>query len=568
MLSAQGFWVTLFVGSIVLVIREAASVHVFGDFGALRWFLSGALATPVAFFVLLLVYRPLYLKRKKPVPVWVTPTVYFFLGCVYGITGAYFADLFRLSSTFPLWQRVLNTAIFSAAWGSAMTWYLSVRANAVNRREQLIDEAVKLEMSKIGQAQLTSIYEQNIGKQVFDVLADARKAVFADGGPAQRHASAIPLSPSDTGEISGLLIDAVDESVRPLSAQLREFEENVYPKRERFAILRNMMRHTRFNVWLITPIYVFGTARPTQEVFGFWPTIRMEVIALTYILVVLLFANFLMRRFPDKHTRIFISALGLVTGTFFILLPVREYFIPGTGSVEWALWQSVGLITLIIIITAISAIARDEEDQQYLFSEQLAADKIQSIAQSRILVEKAHEMAQVLHGSVQSRLVAAALELQRASERGDADGVDRALNEARDILTTAGSIAPEPKKRLTLQEELRRKCALWQGLCEIELKIETASTFLGTDIPEIAGKVVEEALSNSIRHGRASGICVSVTRAGDSLSIIVEDNGDGVNGDVRTGGGGSYFEAVSSGNWILKSAPHGARFELTLPLSR
>lgn len=567
-LSWQGLLVTAFIGGIVLVVRESASIRTFGDFSLVRWFLAGILSTPVAFLVLFSLYRPLYVNQKKPLPIWVTPAIYFVLGLVYGLTSIFIADVFGLHSSFPLWQRMLNTAIFSSAWGSALTWYLSVRANAHSRRHQLIEEAVKIEMAKMGQAQLTEIYEKNISRQVSAALADAREAVFADGGPSRAPGTQlIPTSPSDTGQISHLLITAVDESVRPLSAQLRDLEEAAYPKRERFAIINNIMRHTEFNLWLISPIYVYGTARATQEVFGFWPTIRMVFISLLAIQLVLFLANKLMKRFPENRMAIFISATVLAQGVFFLMIPVRNYFIPGTGNLEWALGQALGLVTLIFLVASISAIAKNDEDQQYIFAEQLAADKIQAIAQSRLLVEKAHEMAQHLHGSVQSRLVATALELRRASDRGDWAGVDRALNEAREILTSTQNLVSPADSRLSLQEELRRKSALWDGLCQITLHMETASTYLGTEIPHQAGRVLEEALSNAVRHGRASNVDVTISRVRpQTLRIVVQDNGDGPQKTQGMGGGSAFFDSVSNGNWSLVASPVGATFELLMPL--
>lgn len=235
----------------------------------------------------------------------------------------------------------------------------------------------------------------------------------------------------------------------------------------------------------------------------------------------------------------------------------------GTGNLEAALWQILGGTALVIVVTGAAAMRHLQNQQQNVFSEKLSADKIAALAQSRLMVNMAHEMAQVLHGSMQSRLVATALELKRASAVGDWAAVDRALAEARNIL--ASPPVEVPVTSGTVSDEVARKVALWESLCSISAEIQTQSDFTETPVPRLIGRVVEEALSNAIRHGQASKIHVSVTSdAPTFVTIIVDDNGSGPR-PGRAGGGSAFLERVSGGHWSLKAISPGTRLTVVMP---
>jgi anti-sigma regulatory factor (Ser/Thr protein kinase) len=97
------------------------------------------------------------------------------------------------------------------------------------------------------------------------------------------------------------------------------------------------------------------------------------------------------------------------------------------------------------------------------------------------------------------------------------------------------------------------------------------------DSPHVAardvGRLVEEAISNAVRHGGASNISVRVSlNAGGAVSVTVED--DGVNevqhaaGDAHQAGVGSaMFDQITGGQWTLTRHNGTTQFIATLPAS-
>ena len=59
---------------------------------------------------------------------------------------------------------------------------------------------------------------------------------------------------------------------------------------------------------------------------------------------------------------------------------------------------------------------------------------------------------------------------------------------------------------------------------------------LNADEEEIVYRVVQEGMTNSVRHGHATKIYVSIAQADNNLIIIIEDNGQGCK-DVKPGFG-------------------------------
>jgi signal transduction histidine kinase len=103
--------------------------------------------------------------------------------------------------------------------------------------------------------------------------------------------------------------------------------------------------------------------------------------------------------------------------------------------------------------------------------------------------------------------------------------------------------------------------------------VRTTTQFVGplsvvdVTLADHAEAVVREAVSNAIRHGKATTLSVSVT-VGDELAIEVVDNGEGISGEITGSGlanlqkraqevGGSFaIETVAEGGTTLRwSAP-------------
>ena len=83
-------------------------------------------------------------------------------------------------------------------------------------------------------------------------------------------------------------------------------------------------------------------------------------------------------------------------------------------------------------------------------------------------------------------------------------------------------------------------------------------------------RLIQEALTNAVKHAGASCVQVTVSRRGDSLAVVIAD--DGVGFDAKRPGGGygliGMHERVAlvRGSMHVASSPGGTTIEATLPL--
>jgi signal transduction histidine kinase len=186
-------------------------------------------------------------------------------------------------------------------------------------------------------------------------------------------------------------------------------------------------------------------------------------------------------------------------------------------------------------------------------SDGIESERISSIARDRQIGAALREMASVLHGTVQTKLMTCAMALDLAAQSGDDESANTALLEARRVLGAA-SFSPSEDAG-SLRGEIARKCAVWNGLCESSIHIDVRDE--SSDVIERIARIVEEGIANAVRHGGATKVELSVIQDLDgAFEVSVRDNGDGQIGG-SPGVGSSIIDYASGGAWSLDGTPDG-----------
>ena len=108
--------------------------------------------------------------------------------------------------------------------------------------------------------------------------------------------------------------------------------------------------------------------------------------------------------------------------------------------------------------------------------------------------------------------------------------------------------------------EVRRKVALWDELCAIDVQID-AGIDDSTGSGERVGRVVEEGLANAIRHGGATALTVALKPVDGGIRIVIDDDGTGPPATPVPGLGSTVLDQATGGRWSLTALPRGARLE-------
>jgi signal transduction histidine kinase len=185
-------------------------------------------------------------------------------------------------------------------------------------------------------------------------------------------------------------------------------------------------------------------------------------------------------------------------------------------------------------------------------SEELAL-RVESLARSRADAVAAADaerrrIERDLHDGAQQRLVSLAMNLGMARERfeGEAEPVRQAIAAAHEEAILALSELREFIRGLhpAVLSDRGLNAALSGLVARAPLPVR-----LRVDMPRpaapgieaVAYFIVSEALTNVVKHARATSAEVTVTRAGDLLRIVVSDDGTG----GAVGGGGSGLRGLA-----------------------
>ncbi len=173
--------------------------------------------------------------------------------------------------------------------------------------------------------------------------------------------------------------------------------------------------------------------------------------------------------------------------------------------------------------------------------------QVRSRAEVRLRREK-QQLASIVHGDIQSTLMAAALKLQQPDLLpADVTGI---IDNTRDTITASiRKIRRDATPRMfkSICSDLQ---AAWDGLVVIEWETHTGvqkAINSDPDLAETMWQVCREAVANAVKHGRASAVTIrmSVVQQPELLRVEVADNGHTATTTSYSGGGSRLFQAVS-----------------------
>jgi signal transduction histidine kinase len=218
----------------------------------------------------------------------------------------------------------------------------------------------------------------------------------------------------------------------------------------------------------------------------------------------------------------------------------------------------------------------------------LALQWREGLLRQQVEVEERRRLQQDAHDRVYNRLSALSKRVRLASEGLTADASKRLEDIAEDIRTTVLDLqeilGDAPPRQIghadgpAVVAQLERVCAAQASRLGIEVAF-TSSDAMPSITPLVGWDlqcIVEEALTNASRHGRASKAVVALTVDEREVRLEVTDNGDGMAGtpDVdrlptsAKGLRGMAERAANAGGALdISSGPLGTRITVTLPLA-
>lgn len=521
----------------------------------LKWMvvsLAGSL-TGSLFFGLLIVLIKIRLGEGVVVGPAVVVASGLLTGTAFGLGVLGAERVFGLPLSEPLWIYLGGSAIIIGWLGIALSLVLDARARIRAARARLIEEAIAIELARMTTTNIVEEIRDQVADSVETTLVSARTVL--DERIAGSDVSTVT---SHWPQLSHALRQTASETVRPLSKALWVAASEPFQNSRPWSIIRFVLSHQPLRPLAVSVIFAVGSGSQIFEQEGNVEGLLRLIFSILLIVLIMELANFLMRKHPRQHAKIFLGATALLQ------VPVIADFLfaRSRGDVTSSTLDVIGTVVagvvVVFLTSAFGALLKLNMEQISQVSENIDQEFVQASARSRALAEALREAGSILHGTIQGRLLACAMSVEQAGQAEDIEQMNAALERAKQELDQPLPTLTRSRVATTLLEELNRHGALWSGLCEVNIQIDPEVPTLTETTINQCGLVVEEAISNAIRHGDARVISVRVTKEISDklpdtplLRIAVIDDGSGVRkSGVAMGVGFTLITDVSH-SWTI-----------------
>lgn len=482
-------------------------------------------------------------RAAKPVPLFL---VILFSSSVGALKGA----ATGFGSWFLLVEPDLALAISSRVWQTTLlgAWLVPAIALVASRlailqaqREALVAERVSNTMLETGAAQTR---DNQAALRAFAVMAKNELSKISK--------SASSVQPNKQYALA--IRKLVSDQLRPLSHRIWDQENKRISSFSFTEIARNAVFGFTQARAVVAVIYAI-TALPS--ILRFVPlgeAALRSAFAAGVIYVGFWLASFYKPRSYRLATLWFlasvfaIATISFITGEL-VFGYVAEFDAFQTVSAVW-LW----LTQLTFISAFLSGVRKGGSAIKQEFAELYGSESIdRAVRQSQARIQN-RDFANYLHGQVQNKLLSVALGLEKG--QATKEELQQALALVEDILKSLDSEFKSMNSG-DLAAEMAKINEQWLGFIAITWNLNKLVSALETRQKVLLIQVVDEAISNAVRHGMAKKVVVNVqVSASNSVELEITDDGIGPR-NGKQGLGTTFFKNVSNGDWSLEQMPNG-----------
>ncbi len=473
------------------------------------------------------------------------------LGASQGFTTTYVAHILNLVNE-NLYSELIFSTVNSALIGLLILPLSSLVAASYESyrfdRNQLLTDKMATESKKTeSQAILRGLRESmsnKVDQNLLEILQTSKD--FFD----QRERSL----DQNWELMAEKLRSAALETVRPFSHNLHrrgtEREYSVRPSE----ILKYVSHSIVIHIPWVLLIYGVTTYTSIYAHSDFKNGAIYLLLRLAAITVLMLFMRLLKTKNYFRTLPGFLLLLTLCCSSFAYLNTILDAYF---GLTYQSFWNSVAnaawLGFIIFSVGLVSAFIDGQRAEIDFIQNQLSQTEISSLLIKREEARISRELAKYLHGTIQSRLMASAMEVERAGRSGDKKAVAREIEKAYKTLKLPDEdYFSTPEKNLT--DELRKVSAKWDKLLKIRFATSKDLSQIDENLSQDIGNVINEAIANSFRHGAASKVDVKIKSEGKDIVIEVVDDGSGL-GKGKPGLGTDTFSSLAGVSWKLTPLP-------------
>ena len=490
-------------------------------------------------------------RERNPLPAHYVFILGFFLGLVRGFTAGILAinmNLLTLDGQSNL-AYVIIRGVNAGLLGMLTLPLISLIASSIEVyqddrnaliAERMLHQSQKSESMAVIKS-LRSAMTRKVDANLLKVIKDSQEYIDEKGRSLEKNWELMAVK----------LRKAALDTIRPFSHQLhRQGEEKVYKVRG-IELTRYVSSIIKIEIaWVLLGYLVLNF----RFIFEYSPT-KLAILNITsrilLIYVGLMIINSLKRsgRIRSLITYLptlllFVVLFGFATHEF-----NRIFQLPEDSELLHVL-DSVFLFFLVIIIGFVSSFLYGQHAESTFLERQLSKEQLEAMLLKREEDRLSRELAKYLHGTIQSRLMASAMALEKELAQA---------YESLRVPSASYFAAPEE----SFKAEISKVNSKWNNLLNIKVKIDKTIGDLEPAKSQEIGNAINEGLSNAFRHGGATNVKLDIQKVKSGISIEMIDDGQGPLGG-KGGLGTEWFNAIAGRSWSLKkvNAKGGAVLEL------
>lgn len=385
--------------------------------------------------------------------------------------------------------------------------------------------------------------------------ASAREAILAGLRQAFRESG-------DPATLAQGLRDVSERVVRPMSHELAspcadpDDEPFVRPRRDLASVARAILDAGPIRPLVTTVLYCVFVLPLAFHVHGWSGMFLIMAVTAVCIAMLLGLARLIpWSRLPTTVGIVLLVSVLIVTGvaSIAVLRLDRAQVGPLTGG---AVYAAVFLFLLGGCIALLRGFAlRQAQIEESLILEARELATVVRSEQAALRRDRRH-LARVLHGVVQPRLVARALQLQRAGGPPNVDELEieivALLSQETDSLET-----------VDVSRALDDVAEIWADTVEVVVDVPEDVTELLSSYPPCALAISEvacEAVNNAVLRGGARSVVVDVRAEGASVRLTVANDTAAMPRPLGPPGMGSEIYRELADSWEITRGPEGVEF--------
>ncbi len=476
--------------------------------------------------------------RRGLTPVWLVVLGGLLLGATKAATTAYLSNAIFGTGFADIGGRTLASSALGAIVVVIVPIALSQLELYRGRREQLIHEIVRREVAAESK---DTTHNRELLDDLIRTSLDALARV-------REKPETLPA----------VLDDLRVNEIRPLSHQIWQREQAKIPQ---FTLGNLMLVSLTSGRFVILPVVVgYVLLIGPSELLGYGMVQGAGALGLQAVVIAgaLWLANALPRRGKVRGMLVFFAAnivmtLVLTAVTDAIFGPIPDFDPIQTGLAALQVLLTLTLFTSVYSLTRKTQ--RAVEDDLLRFNPDLGVSELKRAQQSRA----DRDLAQLLHSQVQNVFLAKSVEVKREIASSALSAEDRRAILERNLSeleTYVRQLTPEISdfESAGLRERISRIEKAWRPVLDIQLSLEAPRNGATHNARgELIQGVLDEGISNAVRHGLATQVRVVISENATGISISIDDNGLGPR-QGQPGLGSFFLTAIPGSEWTLNTS--------------